>query len=753
MLYINSKFKFKKSYIFVAPKSSPMKKTLLLLLFTLIYPISAFLQQDESTSEITVEKIWKKYEFFGSRVDGFRSMKDGNHFTQFILVDGHKSIIQYSFENMGSKGETLLNGKDLKYDGKILNPDSYSFNDDETKILLTVNRVKRYRRSYFAEYFLFDRETNELQPLDEERTPQTLASYSPDGKKVAYIYRNNLYIKNLESGKVKAITDDGEDNKIINGTTDWVYEEEFAYTKAYEWSPNSEHIAYLRFDETNVKEFTMMYYRDLYPEAYTFKYPKAGEDNSKVSLYVAKVKNGKSKKIDLGAYEYIPRIKYSSVENKLMALTLNRHQNHLKYHWINVEDRKMPSKVIYEEKDKAYVEIDDNLYFMKDGKRFIRTSEKDGHNHIYIIGIDGTSQQVTTGSWDVVEFKGINEDNETIYYISAEEGAPYKMLYSIKTDGTNKMKISANRGTNDANFTSGMKYYVNRWSDANNAPLFSLHKADGTLIEVLEDNEILTMLMKKHKFQPKTFMKLPGAEYDLNAWIIKPPNFDSTKQYPVYFNVYCGPGKNTVEDQYDGGNFAYHQLLAQKGYIVMSVDPRGTMYRGSAFKKSTYLELGKKETEDLIEVAKHVAQWSFVDKERIGIMGWSYGGYMTSLAMTKGADIFKMGIAVAPVTNWRYYDNIYTERFMRTPNENADGYDNNSPINHVEKLKGKYLLIHGSGDDNVHVQNTMEMIDALVAADKDFDLFVYPNKNHGIYGGNTRNHLFNMMLNYTLKNL
>jgi dipeptidyl-peptidase-4 len=298
-----------------------------------------------------------------------------------------------------------------------------------------------------------------------------------------------------------------------------------------------------------------------------------------------------------------------------------------------------------------------------------------------------------------------------------------------------------------------MKYYVNRWSDANNPPMFSLHKADGTLIEILEDNEILAMLMKKHKFQPKEFIKLPGAEYDLNAWIIKPPHFDSTKQYPVYFNVYCGPGSNMVEDQYDGGNFAYHQLLAQKGYIVMSVDTRGTMYRGSNFKKSTYLELGKKETEDIIEVAQHVANWSFVDKERIGIMGWSYGGYMTSLALTKGADIFKMGIAVAPVTNWRYYDNIYTERFMRTPEENADGYDDNSPINHVEKLKGNYLLIHGSGDDNVHVQNTMEMIDALVAADKDFDLFIYPNKNHGIYGGNTRNHLFKMMLNYTLENL
>jgi dipeptidyl-peptidase-4 len=730
-----------------------MRISLLLFTLTIIYPFISFQQDSTQTKKISVEKIWKDYEFFGSRVDGFRSMKDGNHFTRFALIDGYKAIVKYSFEEITAEGERILEGKDLSYAGKVLKPDSYEFNDDETKILLTTNRTKRYRRSYFAEYFLYDLEKKELQPLDPNHVPQTLATYSPDGKKVAYIHKNNIYVKDLESGKVKALTEDGEENKIINGTTDWVYEEEFAYTKAYEWSPDSENIAFLRFDESKVKEFTMMYYNNLYPNAYTFKYPKTGEDNSKVCLKVATVKNGKSKSIDLGEYEYIPRIKYSTVENKVMALTLNRHQNHLKYHWVDVDDKNMTAEVVYEEKDDAYVEIDDNLYFLKDGEHFIRTSEKDGYNHIYMIGIDGSSKQITKGSWDVVEFKGINEESGMIYYISAEEGAPYKALYSIHTDGTHQQKISANRGTNDATFSEGMKYYVNRWSNANTPAVYSLHKADGSLIEILEDNEYLGILLKDYNFQPKEFIKIEGAEYALNAWVIKPQDFDSTKQYPVYFNVYCGPGSNMVEDQYGGGNFAYHQLLAQEGYIVISVDTRGTMYRGATFKKSTYLELGKKETEDLIEVAKNVGKWSYVDKERIGIMGWSYGGYMTSLAMTKGADIFKMGIAVAPVTNWRYYDNIYTERFMRTPQENADGYDDNSPINHVDKLKGNYLLIHGTGDDNVHVQNTMEMVKALVKADKDFDLFVYPNKDHGIYGGNTRNHLFRMMLNYTKENL
>lgn len=712
-----------------------------------------YAQDSTATQKITVEKIWKQYEFFGSRVDGFRSMKDGKHFTRFTMIDGKKSIIKYAFDNMAAQGSLILDGKDLVYNEKQLKPNSYEFNQDETKILLTTNQTKRYRRSYFAEYFLYDLEKKELQPLDPNHVPQTLASYSPDGKKVAYIHKNNIYVKNLETGKVKAITDDGKENKIINGTTDWVYEEEFAYTKAYEWSPNGDYIAFLRFDESKVKEFTMMYYFNLYPNDYTFKYPKAGEDNSKVCLHVAQVKNGKTQHIDLGEYEYIPRIKYSSVKNKVMALTLNRHQNHLQYHWIDVDQKGMPASVVYEEKDDAYVEIDDNLYFLKDGDHFIRTSEKDGYNHIYMIGIDGSSKQITSGSWDVAEFKGINEETGTIYYISAEEGAPYKALYSIHSDGTNKHKISANKGTNDATFSKGMKYYVNQWSNANTPAVYSLHKADGTLIEILEDNEYLNLLLKEYNFQPKEFFKVEGAEYTLNAWMIKPPNFDSTKQYPVYFNIYCGPGSNMVEDNYASGNFAYHQLLAQEGYIVISVDTRGTMYRGATFKKSTYLQLGKKETEDIIAVAKNIGKWTYVDTSRIGIMGWSYGGYMTSLAMTKGADVFKMGIAVAPVTNWRYYDNIYTERFMRTPQENADGYDDNSPINHVDKLKGNYLLIHGSGDDNVHVQNTMEMVKALVKADKDFDLFIYANKDHGIYGGNTRNHLFRMMLDYTKDNL
>lgn len=741
------------SIIFAETSLSIMKKTLSLLLFITLSTFYTYSQEDSLDRKLTVEKIWKDYEFYGSGVSGFRSMKDGEYYSRFALKDGKKSIIKYSFADMNKPGEIVLDGAQLVFNGKVLKVDDYEFNEDESKLLLTVNQQQRYRRSFYAEYYLYDFTTKVLAPLDLDRSPQTLASYSPDGKKVAYIFKNNIYVKDLASGKVKAITKDGLENNIINGTTDWVYEEEFAYTHAYEWSPNSEYLAYLRFDESKVKEFTMMYFEELYPEPYTFKYPKTGEDNSKVSLKLAKVKNGKTKSIDLGDYEYIPRIKFSNKENKLMALTLNRHQNHLKYHWIDILDKKMSAHVIYEEKDAAYVEIDDNLYFLKDGKHFIRTSEKDGYTHLYKIGIDGSSQQITKGNWDVISFEGINEIDNTIFYTSAEEGAIYSTLYSIHLDGSNKTKISPKNGTNSPTFSTGMKYFVNRWSDINTPQEYTLHKADGTLIETLEDNEFLKFYLEELDFQEKKFITIKGAVEDLNAWILLPPDFDSTKQYPVYFNIYGGPGSNMVKDAYNGGDGAYHQLLAKNGYIVMSVDPRGTMYRGAKFKKSTYLQLGKLETEDMIAVAKNIKKWNFVDPDRIGIMGWSYGGYMSSLAITKGADDFKMAIAVAPVTNWRYYDNIYTERFMRTPQENPAGYDDNSPIFHVDKLKGKYLMIHGSGDDNVHVQNAMEMITALVKADKDFDVFIYPNKNHGIYGGNTRNHLFRMMFEYTLKNL
>lgn len=703
--------------------------------------------------DITVEKIWKTYEFSGAGVDGFRSMKDGIHYTRLTEKDKKQIITKHKITDTESNQEILVPADKLVINGKTIQVDDYFFNEDESKILITTNTKPIYRRSFSAVYYLYDIANKTIQSLDDVHQPQTLAEYSPNGQMVSYIYKNDIFVKDLKSGKVKKITENGKRNKIINGTTDWVYEEEFAITKAYSWSPDSKYIGYLRFDEKDVKEFSLTYYKDLYPELYTFKYPKAGEANSKVTAHIITIKNAKTSNLDLGEYEYIPRLQWSGSANKLILQTLNRHQNHLKYHLVDMTGKKPQHKVFFEEKSNTYVEIDNNLLILKDGNTIVRTSESDGFNHIYRLTFDGQNTQITKGNWDVIEFYGIDETSNFLYYSSAEKSPLFKSIYKINIDGSSKKALSKESGTNDAEFTSGMKYFVKTYSNANTPPIYSLCNNEGEEINVLENNSKLNSVLEKYALSKKEFMTFRSGDTDLNGWIIKPSNFDPSKKYPVYVTVYGGPGSNEVSDSWEGNNYMYYQLLAQKGYIVISVDPRGTMYRGADFKKSTYLQLGKLETEDFINTAKELQKMSFVDPERIGIQGWSYGGFMTSLAMTKGADYFKMGIAVAPVTNWRYYDNIYTERFMRTPAENTSGYDENSPINFVKLLKGKYLLIHGSGDDNVHYQNSMEMVSALVKADKQFDLFIYPNKNHGIYGGNTRNHLFNMMLNYTLENL
>lgn len=700
--------------------------------------------------ELSIEKIWKKYEFNAKSVAGFKSMKDGESYTR---PTKDASINKYSIVNQNDEGTTLVDGKNLLYEGKEVVYDDYEFNADESKILFLTETTPVYRRSFKAVYFLYDFATKKLQPLDTEHQPQTLAEYSPDGTMVSYIHGNDLFVKNIKSGTVTKLTKDGKKNKIINGTTDWVYEEEFSITKAYSWSPDSKMIAFLRFDEREVPEFSMAMYGDLYPNQYKFKYPKAGEVNSKVTAHIVKIKDASIKPITLGEYEYIPRLNWSETANQLIIQTFNRHQSHLKYHLIDFTAKKPTQRIIFEEKSDTYVEVDNNLLILKDGKSILRTSEIDGYNHIYLLSFDGKTTQITKGNWDVIEFLGIDAANKTIYYSSAEPSSINKAIYSIQIDGSNKKLISSAKGYNEAEFTEGMNYCVLSFSDGNTPPTHSLYKNDGTKLRDLETNDELKTKVTSYNFPQKEFLTFNANGVKLNGWMLKPANFDATKKYPVYFNVYGGPGHNEVLDNWDGNDYVYHQLLAQKGYIIVTVDPRGTMYQGAKFKKSTYLQLGKLEIEDIINTAKELQKLEYVDPTRIGIMGWSYGGFMASLAITKGADVFKMAIAVAPVTNWRYYDNIYTERFMRTPKENEDGYDRNSPINFVDQLKGKYFLIHGSADDNVHYQNSMEMVSALVKANKQFDLFIYPNKNHGIYGGNTRNHLFQMMLDYVLENL
>ena len=727
-------------------------------LFSTLFLISAitFTQTSNAQSEITNEQIWASSMYASNGIQSVRSMKDGLHFS---LLKKNK-IEQYSYENFGEPTAIILDLNDIQFEGKAIKAQDYNFNKDESKVLIATAVKSIYRRSFTATYYIVDIASKSIHALSKSGL-QSLADFSPDGSKVAYVQNNNIFYYNLEDKRTVQVTNDGSANEIINGATDWVYEEEFAITKGFYWSENSKQIAFYRFDESNVKEFIMDYYLgNAYPFIYDFKYPKAGEDNSKLSVWVYDVDKKKSMmylKNDQ-QYEYFPRMKWTN-ENALCVLAMNRHQNKLDY--LLVEDyltakykgQASSQKIIYTDQSDTYVEVDDNLIFLEKENAFLRTSEKDGFMHIYKVSFDGKVKAITQGDWDVVELKGVDEEKGLVYYVSAEEGAMYKTLYVIGLNGKKKTKLSVLKGSNDADFSTGMKYYINTYSNANQPTLITLHNAKGKQLQVLEDNKALTEKLAKMQLPQQAFIKIMGATDSLNAYIIKPKNFNSNNKYPVYFHIYNGPGSNMVKDMWTGSTYMYHQLLASKGYIVISVDTRGTMYRGAKFKKSTYLQLGKYETEDMIAAAKSVGKWAYVDAKRIGVMGWSYGGYMTALCMTKGAAQFKMGISVAPVTNWRWYDNIYTERFMRTPQENANGYDSNSPINHIEKLKGKFLLIHGGADDNVHVQNSMELINKMVAANIAFDMAIYPNKNHGIYGGKTRLHLFDKILDYTLKNL
>lgn len=704
--------------------------------------------------EITLEDIWRTGTFKSNSVLGLVSMKDGIHYSTIK----NDTIFRFSYEKVTAP-EIIVSKSQLLINGSAINIDKYQFSADENKILIASEKEQIYRHSTRENYYVYDRTTKTINPVTKGEK-QMHASFSPDGSKVGFVRGNNIFIKDLTSGKETQVTTDGNQNNIINGATDWVHEEEFAFSVAYFWSPDSKKIAYYKFDESKVKEFSFDEFNNkLYPTQYRFKYPKAGEDNSIVTIHVYDLASASAKLMDIGKEtdQYISRVKWTKDANIVSLVRMNRHQNKLDIMFANATTGK--TKIIYSETTDTYIDIHqsegDYVYFTDDKKSFIIMNEKDGFNHLYLYDISGKLvNQITKGNWDVVNFKGIDEKTKTIFYTASETTATEKDIYSIQTNGSGKKKISIEKGTHAPEFSNGMKNYINTFSSANAPNSIAVYNAKGKQIRILENNEALTKKMQEFNLSQKELFMFKTTEgIELNAWMIKPQNFDPAKKYPVFLIFYGGPGRNMVNNSFDGGGYFWHQMLAQKGYIVMCVDNRGTAYRGEAFKKCTYKQLGKLEVADQIETAKYLGTLPYVDKTRIGTFGWSFGGYLSSLCITKGADYFKTAIAVAPVTNWRYYDNIYTERFMSLPQENANGYDDNSPINYVNKLKGKYLLIHGSGDDNVHYQNSMEMITALVNANKQFDLFIYPDKNHGISGGNTRLHLYTKMTNFILNNL
>ncbi len=721
-----------------------MKKLHFSLLFILGFIVAGTAQD----KQVPLEEIWNG-KFRTEGMDVLRSMNSGTEYTVLNSDRDTKSsmIDKYAYSTL-EKLETMVSSADSK---EIPYFTSYEFSKDESKILLATEIEPIFRRSTLGIFYLYDVASKSVVKIADTKIQEP--TLSPDGSKVAYVQDNNLFVFNVADKTTVQVTMDGVKNKIINGVTDWVYEEEFGFVRAFEWNSSGTKIAFIRFDESEVPEFSMdLYGSELYPSRHEFKYPKAGENNAVVSLHLYDIANGKVSMVDLGDAYYIPRIKWMNNANNLSVQILNRHQDLLKLMSVNAVNNNV--SLLLEERDKAYVDITDNLTFLADDS-FIWSSEKDGYNHLYLYDSKGKlKNQVTKGSWEVTSYYGYDKKTDKIYYQSTENGSINRDVYSIGRNGKSKKRLTEKTGQNYASFSADFTYFINTFTSATTPPVYTLHKAQtGKELKKIKDNQALLKKLEAYAISPKEFSTLSINGNDLNMWMIKPQDFDATKQYPLLMFQYSGPGSQSVANRWMSSNDYWYQMLAAEGYIIACVDGRGTGFKGRDFKKVTQLELGKYEVEDQIAAATSLSDLAYIDENRTGIWGWSYGGFMSTNCLLKGNEVFEMAIAVAPVTSWSFYDTIYTERFMKTPAENPSGYDDNSPFNYPELLKGKYLLVHGSGDDNVHVQNSMRMIEALVQANKQFDWAIYPDKNHGIYGGNTRLHLFTKMTNFIKENL
>ena len=685
-----------------------------------------------------------------NRLEAIRSMRNGEYYT--VLEENKtfntNSLVSYAYSNTLER-KVLIDSNRFPEKNKI---SGYTFSNDEQKILFETLTDNIYRRSKQAIYWIYDIKTNLLEKLFDQKVQEPL--FSPDGSKVAYVYRRNLFIKNLDLDIVKQITYDG-DYQTINGITDWVYEEEFGFVRAFDWSQDSNQIVYMRFDESNVPIFSMdVYGNQTYPFPYMFRYPKAGEENSKIELIIYNTSSQTKETIDFENENpyYIPRIQFIGGRHSLIIQTLNRHQNKLKLWRWNTKKKNL--QLLLTEIDEAYVSINDDLKFIEDDG-FLWTSEKDGYKHIYHFDKDGKLiNQVTQGDWEVTTIYNYNPKSKEIYFQSVEGSSIERGIYAIDISGRGKRKLQPTQGFNGATFSTNNSYYIHSYSDESTPPIYTLYETKKNRpIRQLMNNKSLIEKLKSYNFSEKEFSTIQINGSELNMWMIKPADFDANKKYPLLMFQYSGPGSQQVSNRWGDSRTLWHKDLANQGFIIACVDGTGTGFKGSKFKKSTYLNLVKYESLDQIAAAKTLGELPYVDNNRIGIWGWSFGGHMATHCLLTGNDIFSFAIAVAPVTNWRFYDTIYTERFMRTPQENPEGYDLNSPINYADQLKGDFLIIHGSGDDNVHVQNTMRMVGALIQADKQFEWMIYPDKNHGISGGNTRKHLYTKMTNFIFKNL
>ena len=679
-----------------------------------------------------------------TNIGEMRSMPDGEHYT--AMNDARNMIIKYSYRT-GNPVDTLFNTEKArectfdKFDG-------YTISSTGHHILVWRDTEPIYRRSFKANVYDYDVRRNYVKPISDSKGKQMIPTFSPDGRMVAYVSDNNIWIRKFDYDTEVQVTKDGEMNKILNGITDWVYEEEFAVTNLMAWSPNSEQLAFVRFDESEVPEYSMqMFGEGLYPGYYNYKYPKAGEKNSKVTLhsYDVTTKDTKELKVPVEADSYIPRIVFTNNDDQLAVMTLNRHQNVFNMYYANPKSGVF--RLILRDENKAYVDSEwlNSIHFYANSFSYV--NEQDGYAHIYLYSPTGVMQrQVTKGNWDVTAFLGYDEATKTVYYESAEESPIRRAIYKIDAKGV-KTKLSTQEGTNNATFSDNFAYYVNQYSNANTPVKITVNETKSNkVLRVLQDNARLVDKLAGYSYAEKEFIKVRTAsDYELNAWIVKPVDFDESKKYPVLMYQYSGPGSQQVLDKF---GVSWETYMASQGYVIVCVDGRGTGGRGAEFAKSTYLNLGVKEAKDQVETALYLGRQPYVDKNRIGIWGWSYGGYMTIMSMSEGTPVFKAGAAVAPVTDWNYYDTVYGERFMRTPKENAEGYKASSAFTRANNLHGNLLLVHGMADDNVHFQNCAEYAEHLVQLGKQFDMQVYTNRNHSIFGGNTRLHLYTKLTNF-----
>ncbi|WP_302526432.1 S9 family peptidase [Phocaeicola barnesiae] len=721
-----------------------------------------FLSLGVQAQKVTLQDV-AQGTYRAQNIYGLKPMLDGEHYTQ--ISSDHKRIVKYSFKT-GKEVEAIFDVTKAR-DCNFKTFDDYILSPDEKLILIQTETKPIYRHSFTAVYYIYNVKNNTLEPLS-NNGPQQVPLFSPDGNQIAFVRNNNIFLVKLLFGNSESqVTKDGEYNKVLNGIPDWVYEEEFSFNRAFDFSADSKMIAYIRFDESQVPMFSFPWYKGMapakedyttYPGKYEYKYPKAGETNSTVTVHTYDIKSHVTRQMDLPLDKdgYIPRIKFTSDPEKLAIMTLNRHQNRFDLYLAN--PRSATCKVAIRDEAEQYIKEQEYGSIAFYPNHIVLMSERDGYNHLYLYTIAGNLvRQITKGNFEVTDFLGYDEANGTTYYAS-NEGSPLRTaIYKIDSKGK-KTKLSTKEGTNNALFSKNFAYFINTYSSKDTPTEITLNDSKGRELVTLLDNKQLKSQLTHLNMPTKEFFTFKTSQgVELNGWMMKPANFDPNKKYPVIMHQYSGPGSQQVLDKWGIGSFGdggmFEAYMCDKGYIMVCVDGRGTGGRGAAFEKCTYLFLGVKESEDQVETARYLGTLPYVDGSRIGIWGWSFGGYNTLMSMSDGSGAFKAGVAIAAPSDWRFYDTVYTERFMRTPKENGDGYNAGSAISRASKLQGKLLLIHGTADDNVHYQNAAEYSEALVQANKQFDMQVYTNRNHSIFGGNTRNHLMNRVANFFLENL